>query len=64
MIMVVMPSPHRERQQASKQVRRSEKRLKEAMLQIDDERRHTEQYKDQVSATASHNDWKPICAIL
>ncbi|XP_063058096.1 myosin-9a [Engraulis encrasicolus] len=37
----------RERQGASKQVRRTEKRLKEAILQVDDERRQTEQYKDQ-----------------
>ncbi|KAJ8264053.1 hypothetical protein GJAV_G00144530 [Gymnothorax javanicus] len=37
----------RERQQAAKQVRRSEKKLKEACLQIEDERRNTEQYKDQ-----------------
>ncbi len=38
----------RERQQASKLVRRSEKRLKEVILQVDDERRNTEQFKDQV----------------
>ncbi|KAG5832963.1 hypothetical protein ANANG_G00296820 [Anguilla anguilla] len=37
----------RERQQASKLVRRTEKRLKEVVLQVDDERRNTEQYKDQ-----------------
>ncbi|KAJ8363453.1 hypothetical protein SKAU_G00122840 [Synaphobranchus kaupii] len=37
----------RERQQAAKLVRRTEKKLKEAFLQIDDERRNTEQYKDQ-----------------
>ncbi|KAG7491612.1 hypothetical protein MATL_G00005540 [Megalops atlanticus] len=37
----------RERQQASKLVRRTEKKLKEALLQVDDERRNTEQYKDQ-----------------
>ncbi|XP_041959713.1 myosin-9-like isoform X1 [Alosa sapidissima] len=37
----------RERQQASKLVRRTEKRLKEAILQIDDERRNTDQHKDQ-----------------
>uniref|UniRef100_A0A8C1M9R7 Myosin-9 n=1 Tax=Cyprinus carpio TaxID=7962 RepID=A0A8C1M9R7_CYPCA len=36
-----------ERQQASKLVRRAEKRLKEVILQVDDERRNTEQYKDQ-----------------
>ncbi|KAI1896803.1 hypothetical protein AGOR_G00098600 [Albula goreensis] len=37
----------RERQQASKLVRRTEKKLKEAFLQVEDERRNTEQYKDQ-----------------
>uniref|UniRef100_A0A6Q2XGX2 Myosin-9 n=1 Tax=Esox lucius TaxID=8010 RepID=A0A6Q2XGX2_ESOLU len=37
----------KERQQASKLVRRTEKKLKEVILQVDDERRNTEQYKDQ-----------------
>ena len=40
--------PCRERQQASKLVRRTEKKLKEVVLQVDDERRSAEQYKDQV----------------
>uniref|UniRef100_A0AAZ3QFV4 Myosin tail domain-containing protein n=1 Tax=Oncorhynchus tshawytscha TaxID=74940 RepID=A0AAZ3QFV4_ONCTS len=35
------------RQQASKLVRRTEKKLKEVVLAVDDERRNTEQYKDQ-----------------
>lgn len=39
----------RERQQASRLVRRTEKKLKEVMLQVDDERRNTDQFKDQVS---------------
>uniref|UniRef100_A0A668VEC8 Myosin-9 n=1 Tax=Oreochromis aureus TaxID=47969 RepID=A0A668VEC8_OREAU len=39
---------NRERQTATKLVRRSEKKLKEVILQVDDERRNTEQYKDQV----------------
>lgn len=30
-------------------MRRTEKKLKEVILQVDDERRNTEQYKDQVS---------------
>ncbi|XP_038129419.1 myosin-9-like [Cyprinodon tularosa] len=38
----------KERQQASRLVRRTEKKLKEVMLQVDDERRNTDQYKDQV----------------
>uniref|UniRef100_A0A8B9KA23 Myosin-9 n=1 Tax=Astyanax mexicanus TaxID=7994 RepID=A0A8B9KA23_ASTMX len=37
----------RERQTASKMVRRTEKKLKEVILQVDDERRNSEQYKDQ-----------------
>ncbi|XP_037834423.1 myosin-9 isoform X3 [Kryptolebias marmoratus] len=37
----------RERQTATKLVRRSEKKLKEVILQVDDERRNAEQYKDQ-----------------
>ncbi|XP_077195746.1 myosin-9 [Paroedura picta] len=37
----------KERQAASKQVRRSEKKLKDVLLQVEDERRNAEQYKDQ-----------------
>ncbi|KAM4021870.1 myosin-9 isoform 1-T1 [Anomaloglossus baeobatrachus] len=37
----------KERQSASKQVRRTEKKLKDVLMQIDDERRNSEQYKDQ-----------------
>ncbi|XP_061604472.1 myosin-9-like isoform X1 [Phyllopteryx taeniolatus] len=37
----------RERQSASKLVRRTEKKLKEVVLQVEDERRNTEQCKDQ-----------------
>ncbi|XP_074082933.1 myosin-9 [Macrotis lagotis] len=37
----------KERQAACKQVRRAEKKLKEVILQVDDERRNAEQYKDQ-----------------
>lgn len=38
----------RERQTATKLVRRTEKKMKEVILQVDDERRNSEQYKDQV----------------
>uniref|UniRef100_A0A3Q3WB00 Myosin-9 n=1 Tax=Mola mola TaxID=94237 RepID=A0A3Q3WB00_MOLML len=41
----------KERQQACRQVRRTEKKLKEVILQVDDERRNTEQYKDQLEKT-------------
>ncbi|CAN9510557.1 unnamed protein product [Ophioblennius macclurei] len=43
----------KERQQASRLVRRTEKKLKEVLLQVDDERRNTEQYKDQADKTNS-----------
>ncbi|XP_076583897.1 myosin-9-like isoform X2 [Chaetodon auriga] len=43
----------KERQQASRLARRTEKKLKEILLQVDDERRNTEQYKDQVEKTNS-----------
>lgn len=39
---------HRDRQVATKLVRRTEKKLKEVILQVDDERRNAEQHKDQV----------------
>ncbi|KAM4594319.1 myosin-9-like [Fundulus diaphanus] len=41
----------KERQQSSRLVRKTEKKLKEVMLQVDDERRNTEQYKDQFDKT-------------
>lgn len=45
----------RERQAASKQVRRAEKKLKDILLQVDDERRNAEQFKDQVcTVTLQH----------
>uniref|UniRef100_A0A452UNP5 Myosin-9 n=1 Tax=Ursus maritimus TaxID=29073 RepID=A0A452UNP5_URSMA len=37
----------KERQAACKQVRRAEKKLKDVLLQVDDERRNAEQFKDQ-----------------
>lgn len=43
----------RERQQASKTVRRVEKKMKEVSMQVEDERRNTEQYKDQVGRWAT-----------
>lgn len=44
--------PRRERQAACKQVRRAEKKLKDVLLQVDDERRNAEQFKDQVCVRA------------
>ncbi|XP_061416725.1 myosin-10-like isoform X1 [Lethenteron reissneri] len=43
----------RERTGANKLVRRSEKRLKEVMLQVEDERRHGDTYKEQVEKAMS-----------
>ncbi|XP_078286552.1 myosin-9 isoform X2 [Rhinoraja longicauda] len=43
----------RDRQAASKLVRRSEKKLKEGLLQIEDERRNADQFKDQVEKANS-----------
>ncbi|XP_059809759.1 myosin-9-like isoform X1 [Hypanus sabinus] len=43
----------RDRQAAGKLLRRSEKKLKEAVLQIEDERRNSDQYKDQVEKANS-----------
>ncbi|XP_060632961.1 myosin-9 [Anolis sagrei] len=42
-----LDSETKERQAASKQVRRAEKKLKDVVLQVEDERRNAEQYKDQ-----------------
>ncbi|XP_065815832.1 myosin-9-like [Labrus bergylta] len=41
----------KEHQQASRLARRTEKKLKEVLLQVEDERRNTEQHKDQVERT-------------
>ncbi|XP_057599080.1 myosin-9 isoform X1 [Hippopotamus amphibius kiboko] len=43
----------KERQAACKQVRRSEKKLKDVLLQVDDERRSAEQYKDQADKAST-----------
>lgn len=48
-VIFFLSIPFRERQQASRLARRTEKKLKEVLLQVDDERRNTDQYKDQVS---------------
>lgn len=42
-------SIHRERNGASRAARRAEKKMKDMMMQIDDERRIADQYKEQVS---------------
>ena len=40
---------NKERQQLNKSLRRSEKRNKDLQMQIEEERAHTESYKQQVS---------------
>lgn len=40
----------RERAAANKLVRRTEKKLKEVFMQVEDERRHADQYKEQVGS--------------
>lgn len=54
MLMSLLCTHFRERQQACRQVRRTEKKLKEVILQVDDERRNTEQYKDQVKLISNN----------
>ncbi|KAG5832077.1 hypothetical protein ANANG_G00287290 [Anguilla anguilla] len=41
----------KERAVANKIVRRTEKKLKEVFMQVEDERRHADQYKEQVRTT-------------
>ncbi|CAH6791119.1 myosin-9 [Phodopus roborovskii] len=43
----------KERQAASKQVRRTEKKLKDVLLQVEDERRNAEQFKDQADKAST-----------
>ncbi|XP_075407107.1 myosin-9 [Tenrec ecaudatus] len=43
----------KERQAACKQVRRTEKKLKDVLLQVDDERRNSEQFKDQADKAST-----------
>lgn len=44
----IVSSPFRERAIANKLVRKAEKKLKEALMQAEDERRHADQYREQV----------------
>ena len=50
----------RERQQSSRLVRRAEKKLKEVLLQVEDERRNTEQYKAEVGPLCIEVDQLPL----
>lgn len=44
----------KERAAANKLVRRTEKKLKEIFMQVEDERRHADQYKEQMEKAADH----------
>ncbi|XP_077024810.1 myosin-9 [Tamandua tetradactyla] len=48
-----LDSETKERQAACKQVRRAEKKLKDVLLQVDDERRNAEQFKDQADKAST-----------
>lgn len=43
----------RERAMANKLVRKTEKKLKEVVMQVEDERRHADQYREQVRSQSS-----------
>lgn len=43
-----LPHMHREKQAAAKSLKQKDKKLKEALLQAEDERKAAEQYKEQV----------------
>lgn len=47
----------RERAAANKLVRRTEKKLKEVFMQVEDERRHADQYKEQVGGGSVKPPW-------
>lgn len=46
------PPLRREKQAAAKSLKQKDKKLKEALLQVEDERKAAEQYKEQVRGTA------------
>lgn len=45
-----LPCVRREKQAAAKSLKQKDKKLKEALLQVEDERKMAEQYKEQVTA--------------
>lgn len=48
---------NRERAIATKIVRKTEKKLKEVMMQAEDERRHADQYREQVKKNLCSAIW-------
>lgn len=51
----------RERAMANKLVRKTEKKLKEVVMQVEDERRHADQYREQVYLLCLH---LPLTCVL
>ena len=51
----------RERMLQSKNNRKLEKRLKEMLLQLEDERRHADQYKEQVEKSTNRVKVQKFC---
>ena len=45
-----LPCVHRDKQATAKSLKQKDKKLKEALLQVEDERKMAEQYKEQVTA--------------
>ena len=54
----------RERQALAKTNRRADKKMKEMAMQADDERRHADQYKEQVSASLLSGTQKSNSSLL
>ena len=53
-----------ERMLGAKSNRRLEKKIKELMMQLEDERRHADQYKEQVEKVSDINDFNAsVCDI-
>lgn len=52
----LFPPHDREKQAATKSLKQKDKKLKEVLLQVEDERKMAEQYKEQV-ATAGASSW-------
>ena len=49
-----LPYVRREKQATAKSLKQKDKKLKEALLQVEDERKMAEQYKEQVTTPAPH----------
>lgn len=54
----------RERQANAKNLRQKEKKLKDLSIQMEDERKQAQQYKDQVTITPPQNSMTPSASHL